>query len=1724
MKHLRKAKKIIACLLLLLFTESAILPTVSLALGSGPMQPEYSSFEPVNATDMVNLNTGDFTYNLPLAEVPGPEGGYPLNMFYHGGITKEQDASWVGLGWNLNMGAINRSVVGYPDDWKDIESGITMYKNGVNGSGGSVSINVNTVVYGNYGISVDYGTYKSTGIMFSGGYSVGVANVGASVGTHGAGVNAGVSGIGVGIGYYDGNTVGSLSLGSMGTGISFNKNFTNGSTNVSGTLLGIAVANISDVSDRNTASGGNHFAFTSQTNPVNLNLFFLGIDVRKYQFQTFFYKYDSEFLTGAAHLPTYKGYRPSYSSSSDIPNLQSLSYASDVYSNPDYKYAHDDFDLVPSNNFPAYDKYIFSGNGLYGSMSPISTEPRCLIGSGEARINPTDNSKIDENIYNFRADRNFANSDNINFVVDGGLSSYFNANPLLFSWDGTSDPITGVNMSPIGSTSELDVVNTGDPRYDPAHPEKLTFYNANNKRIGKETQVDYTYNSNGSIASYSITTKAGVKYNYGQPVYQNESYYLSRSASDPTNDFVIRKNAPYAYTWLLTSITGPDYVDRGYGGCDPSDWGYWVRFDYGKWADGFVWRSPNTGYITSNGRNSVEFGAKQIYYLDKISTRTHCALFVKSLRDDAQSQVLNESQSFSDRCVDRDLLKMIQKVMGKTSYCCNNDAMEYCHSQDPWFIASDDDCKTKLDYTFSVQSASSIRQLKLDKIIIVKNQGIVLNQTAGSSKTTNFNEEYTYKNYNTDDIYGVPQMCSNSQISCVPVVNYCYCSPEHQTPYTLCASPRIPSYKSELFENIIDEGDIGSTTFATSPILKEIHFDYDANYTLCPYTPNTPAGTPTYEGKLSLTGVRINGLNDHQIMPGYTFGYPALFSSKNPFYTASKADSWGFNSVSSSEYDNPDIVYSKPDADAWSMNDIGLPLGGHLKIQYESDDYTKEAAINSFAPIGFTAVPNGSGGYKIKFTNGGATTAMEGKTVKFNITKLDNFLLGGSVDVFGTGVYYSNGGGVFSPNTNFPNSCTAVLTNFNSTDQSFTIANSMTYAGASPINGSVGFTFNMSDNISGASFSGGLAFTDFIAQGGGIRVKQIDVCKSATEKYSTVYDYNDPTTGKTSGMTSFSPHKLADYIPYVFEMPSPGVLYEYVKVSSLGLNGASLGSTQYHFEQYKNCIDPTALEYEMPGLFSVHVNQMPNGSGWYANSNPSNPSHGSSVYFKGCTFENKLNKLGRPLEVSLFDASNHINNKTTYDYYDEDQFPQGIMNESYLSMRSTRWGSGYGQNVNYISTQRKNYPNALKRVTQTNSSGISSYTENTTYDFFSGEVTETQTKNSYGDIFRSRTVPAYTKYDGMNSMLFDPGNKNMLSQVAEQYSEKQSGSTWKTMGVGVTTWSNQWTDREFDNTMGLYHDVSSPGVWRKSADWVWKGNLNSDGSYQNFVDFMWSGLPGGGGWQRTNTFTKYDVFSHAIEGVGISGNYSSSKLSLDQTQVYASISNANYEEFAYCGFEDFVYSASTPQNFGGEIVHDPNMQIDDSPQDAHTGSFSMGVLNGSPVTIYKAKIGSSLPSGSASLSDGLALGKTYRASVWVHKNNIASAVLSYSISGGGATGSVNYMNVGTDGVSIKAGDWYLINLNIPILNSSTSGQTLSIGVSCTGGNANQFDDFRFQPIDAPMTSYVYDALGRVTHILGNNNFYMRYEYDDAGRLVNTYKETKAGEKKTSSTVYHYHGT
>ncbi|UTW61514.1 hypothetical protein KFE98_16070 [bacterium SCSIO 12741] len=102
-------KKLWAIALVLLHAYQLFFPSILLAAHGND-----SMGSPIGVSQMVDVKTGDFSYSIPLMDVEG----YPVNLNYNAGIKLEQQASWVGLGWSLTPGAINRQMRGIPDDFK----------------------------------------------------------------------------------------------------------------------------------------------------------------------------------------------------------------------------------------------------------------------------------------------------------------------------------------------------------------------------------------------------------------------------------------------------------------------------------------------------------------------------------------------------------------------------------------------------------------------------------------------------------------------------------------------------------------------------------------------------------------------------------------------------------------------------------------------------------------------------------------------------------------------------------------------------------------------------------------------------------------------------------------------------------------------------------------------------------------------------------------------------------------------------------------------------------------------------------------------------------------------------------------------------------------------------------------------------------------------------------------------------------------------------------------------------------------------------------------------------------------------------------------------------------------------------------------------------------------------------------------------------------------------
>lgn len=178
----------LALSLAVLMIVQMFLPGYVYALTDGPSQPEVHGFTQYGTSNMVDPFTGSFSYNIPLLEIPGPDGGYPINMSYSSGITMDQEASWVGLGWSLNVGVINRQMRGLPDDFDGEEVQNKKYQkpNITIGAGISGSTDfeiagisgIGDIISFSKGMKFYYNNYNGFGYTETGGFSVGASTGG----------------------------------------------------------------------------------------------------------------------------------------------------------------------------------------------------------------------------------------------------------------------------------------------------------------------------------------------------------------------------------------------------------------------------------------------------------------------------------------------------------------------------------------------------------------------------------------------------------------------------------------------------------------------------------------------------------------------------------------------------------------------------------------------------------------------------------------------------------------------------------------------------------------------------------------------------------------------------------------------------------------------------------------------------------------------------------------------------------------------------------------------------------------------------------------------------------------------------------------------------------------------------------------------------------------------------------------------------------------------------------------------------------------------------------------------------------------------------------------------------------------------------------------------------------------------------------------------------------
>jgi hypothetical protein len=967
-----------AILLLLFFVQDIIVPNVALALTGGPSQPEVESFEPSDSSDMVDLFTGDFKYNIPLFEVDG----YPINLIYNAGITMDQEASWVGLGWNINPGAITRTVRGLPDDFKGDAITRTM------------SIEPNKTWGLTYKAGLEIFGWKMDNFI-----DTMTFDMSASLGI----ISNNYKGLGFEMGIEPGLQAGdkNKSMMNMNLGTNLSVNSHQGASFSPSLSFSSHVAHLDKFTDMG-AGLVMGTSFNSRSGLRNLTLRTSINMTNKYQQENKKKnkQIDRQFRYGLSPSSSISFANPSYYPIIDMPMSNSLivlnttigyaasgthfhggrtgyyseqSLASNSQTSYGYGYMYSEYGLPNSNvamhdfnrekDIPfsmevpflpipnyTYDLYSIAGEGINGMFRSYRSDVGYVYDRTNHNISTEANLGIEAGVGATGDFHTGANLDVPKSITTTGIWSNYNQilNKVRFRYanEHKSDTSLYVAYEPayFKIVGERSVIDTSFYNYlGGEEPVQFSIGYTNNKfrlddkyvKIGRNGKYSVSSNNyrtirecRNQLVSYLTVDeiiKAGMPdkiTDYAQPEYYNgKIYYLSGEERKNTirkshhiGEFQIMKNDGYRYIYGL-----PAYNNKEYEVC------------FNVAENSYDEKRGLVHYI-SGSDNSINNNKG----IDKYFTKTEKPGYAHSYM---LTSILSPDyvDVKGDGISEDDLGTSIEFKYGKYhgSYKWRIPFQKDSANFNQGFrLYKDDD---KGNYLYGEKEVWYIRYIETKNYILKfyltprEDSYGVADENGGLDESM-----YLYK-VNSIALYSKQDFLDNPyNLEPIKAVHFEY-------DYSLC--PDVPNNSGDSVD--VYGAKYGDTTYSVSVTGETDSFYY------------TGSNINTQKGKLTLKKVYFTyGKTNKAKLNSYQFHY----NNMNPKYNLKGYDRWGYYKPNTNAYPNCYYPYTNQDSTktndyvaAWSMSQIDLPSGGKISIHYESDDYgyvQDKRAMQMFQIIG----------------------------------------------------------------------------------------------------------------------------------------------------------------------------------------------------------------------------------------------------------------------------------------------------------------------------------------------------------------------------------------------------------------------------------------------------------------------------------------------------------------------------------------------------------------------------------------------------------------------------------------------------------------------------------------------------------------------------------------------------------------------------------------------------
>jgi hypothetical protein len=931
----KKIFRVVAAFVAINILTQIFFPSVAWALTSGPSQPELQSFEPAGTSDMVDLFSGDFNYNIPLFDLPGPNGSYPFNLAYHSGINMDQEASWTGLGWNVNPGAINRDKRGLPDDFKGdkINTYLSIKDNETYG----VSVTPGLELWGgdmsmgtmNIGLTIYNNSYKGVGYSLEPSFRYTKDN--ASVGI-GVSLNS-QEGVGIDADITFGKNLMSQTKkkhgGTLGVGFSSQRGL---SLSVSGFANNTGVKGKKKTSYGGSGSSTYSFAekafmpaFTSEMKGTNLQVAIkFGIDgAGAFSDLTIGGFYSTE---GIKHSnKAYNGYGYNYLEASAAGSLM------------DFNREKDGIIRKETPNLPApvltHDTYMALGQGYMGSYRAHRSDMGHLH-------DPFVESKL------------FGGSIGVElgpgYPTHLGVSASFNETILNSGdWDENNDWENGTVNYIYNDGSGVDIHNY-EKLYYKMKGETNSFDTDELDYIGGEKAVRASLDRQGSFidAYYNpvsglLVPSSGPEQTVTTNVRTKEERINRNSSIQPiTNDLLMQSTEllnEYQLKYYTTAVLDNGFYDLGY--YDPFD------------------RTGLPSHHTAGFTCVNSSGLRYVYALPAYNKEEKEIAFTvtpshyTSVTLDENTNYIPEVSSSDDQSdITTDQFKSV------------NETPDYAHGYlltsvlgadyvdaDATPGPSDGDYGYWVKFTY-VRTAEEYQwRSPYDGAMYLRGQNFKASDDKGIFS------------YGKKDIWYLATAETKSHIA-VFKLSERHDGLEAKGEYYSDGHTRKKLHKlSQL--SLYSKPEYAASEAPTP--LKTVHFEYD--YSLCPDVPNNDgleSGSTEVnykKGKLTLKKLWFTYQNNTrgELSP-YTFDYNESDADENPSYNADSYDRWGSYKDAADFYRTRNLPYTTQfdpsqtqsiankasfkenmdlNAAVWNLKTIGLPTGGAIDITYEADDY-----------------------------------------------------------------------------------------------------------------------------------------------------------------------------------------------------------------------------------------------------------------------------------------------------------------------------------------------------------------------------------------------------------------------------------------------------------------------------------------------------------------------------------------------------------------------------------------------------------------------------------------------------------------------------------------------------------------------------------------------------------------------------------------------------------------